>query len=158
MSVEQLKSFLRRYPAKVGGNKAELVKRATEYYEARGSPDEHEEERAQIDRVEKSEIEKLEEKRKVFTIKGNWKAISITSFKRNLIPSGFDSDVISSFLTTEIFHYDNEEIESGTFKPSRKGKDMYMSRKIQHCEFLLHQNMIIFRANVQASMSASVFR
>ena len=160
MSVEQLKAYLRRYQARVGGNKADLVKRATDYYNAHGSPDVQEEERAAIDRVNKSEIEKLEEKRAVFKRKGNWLAISQTNFQRTLIPSGFDGDVISSFLTTESFHYDDEEIESGTFKPSRKGKDMYLCKKVQHCEYLQLQRekMIVFRANVQASMSASVFR
>ena len=158
MTVEQLKNYLRRYPAPVSGLKPALVKRATSYFNARGSPDAEEKERANIESVNASELEKLEEKRRVFKTVGNWKSISLANFKRNLIPTGFDSDVISSFLTTETFHFDEEEIASGTFKPSRKGKDMYLCKKIQHCEYLKHGTKIIFRANIQASMSASVFR
>ena len=158
MTVEQLKNYLRRYPAPVSGSKSTLVSRASAFFNARGSPDVEEKERAEAESVSLSELEKLEEKRKVFKLVGDWKSISLANFKRNLIPSGFDNDVISSYLTTETFHFDEEEISSGTFKPSRKGKDMYLCRKIQHCEYLIHEQKIIFRANVQASMSASVFR
>ena len=155
MKVEDLKKYLRQCGAKVSGNKPELLERAKAYF-ARAQNEESEEQQQLVNNSGNDDLLNLEDKREVFKMKGNWQAV--TTFDKNIIPYAFDSDVISSFLTKDIYLFQDEEIQSGTEKPSRKGKDLYRDKKIQHCEFMKHNNWLVFRANMQASMKASVFR
>ena len=154
MKVDELKDYLRKNKAKVSGNKSELLERAKAYFER--SQNENSDEQQQVENSADLDLLDLEDKRQVFKIKANWK--SVTHFDREIIPYGFDNDVISAFLTRETYIFQDEPIQSGTAKPSRKGKDLYRDKKIQHAEYMKHNGWLVFRANMQASMKASVFR
>ena len=154
MKVEELKEFLRKCCAKLGGKKAELYQRAIDYFNARGNPtstipDTSVNVAAEI-------LEELDNDRNAFNQIGDWRPI--TDMSRSGIPNGFDIDTISNFLTTAVFNFEDEEIPSGTEKPSKKGQAMYSNGKIQHCEYLEKEDLIVFRANVEASLSTNTFR
>ena len=69
-----------------------------------------------------------------------------------------DDDIIASFLTTFPMDFGDETLEVGTQKPTRKGKALYLSDKIQHCQFTSDSEIILFRATMSASMSVGTFR
>jgi len=148
MKVKELKEFLKKYDASLTGNKDSLIRRAGNYYNLHGHKEKVEN---SCDELLKS----LTEKRKVFDRNVEWKDISL--LKKSDLPV-LDDDVISKFLTICDINFGDEEIDCGTEKPAKKGKIMYYSEKIQLCEFALENDLVLFRANMSASMSTSTFR
>ena len=49
-------------------------------------------------------------------------------------------------------------IDSSTDKPAKKGRQLYVSRKIQMVETCLKNDLILFRSNIEASMTSNLYR
>ena len=141
---EELVEFLRKYPAKTTGNKAELIQRAIDYFETKGPPKE------KTDSEPENILQNLEKKRKIFS-NGKLKWSDISDLPKGLLPK-IEDELIASFFTNCEFQFGDNIIESGTKKPSTKGKDLYLSPKIQLCEFAKGKNTVLFRCTIGASM------
>ena len=148
MKKEELVAFLKKYPAKTSGNKPILIQRAKDYFATKGPPIEKEE----CDTVNSDPeiLQNLEKKRKIFT-NDKLKWLDIASFPKGTIPK-IEDEVIATFFTNCEFQFGEEIIESGTKKPTTKGRDMYLSPKIQLCEFAKSKNTVLFRCTIGASM------
>ena len=158
MKVDELKDILKKYGAKVSGRKQDLVKRANEYFETIG----HWEKSVQKNEEAKSRsddfLQELTEKRRIFK-KSDLTWSDIESFPSASIPD-MEYETISSFLTNCYVTLDGESVPCGTDKPTVKGEHMYKSEKVQLCEFALvpDENLILFRANMSASMKTTEIR
>ena len=78
---------------------------------------------------------KQQGKRKIYFFKKSyfeWKDVNAIEPK---VCQVFDDEIISAFMTTFPLDFGEEQVEIGTKKPTRKGKALYLSDKIQHCEF-----------------------
>ena len=96
------------------------------------------------------------EVRKIFSDKRlSWKDIS--ELPASSITKEMEDETIASFLTNYDFSFGEELIDCGTQKPAKKGKQLYLSEKIQLCEFSKDQSQLLFRCTMSASMK-STFR
>ena len=158
MKIEQLKAILKNYGTKVSGCKAELVERANDFYKAVGHWEKKREEKEESDKKSSDFLSVLTEKRKIFR-KSDLTWSSIDSFSSASIPD-IEYQSISTFLTECHFDLGDESVSCGTEKPVTKGERMYKSEKIQLCEFtdVSEENIMLFRANMSASMKTSEIR
>ena len=148
MKKDELVAFLKKYPAKTSGNKPELIQRAKDYFATKGPPKEEEE--CEAASSDPEILQNLQKKRKIFS-SGKLTWLDISSFPKGTIPK-IEDEVIATFFTNCEFQFGEEIIESGTVKPTSKGKEMYLSPKIQFCEFAKDKNTVLFRCNIGASM------
>ena len=158
MSIEQLKPILRKYGTKVSGCKADLVNRARDFYKAVGHWEKKSNEKEESERKSNDFLNVLSEKRKIF-LKSDLTWSSIDSFSSASIPD-IEYQTISTFLSECYFDMEDETVSCGTDKPVIKGELMYKSEKIQLCEFtdIPGENIVLFRANMSASMKTSEIR
>ena len=149
MRKDELVDFLKGYPyAKISGLKPELLLRAKHYYETKGPPENKEENGIALN--------KLVEQRKIFSDKSlTWKDIS--ELPAGSIQKELEDEAIGSFLTNYDFLFGEELIDCSTQKPGKKGKHLYLSEKIQMCEFSKTDSHLLFRCTMSASMK-STFR
>ena len=143
-TVKQLREFLRERGKPVGGNKDVLVKRVQLFWnDSVVASLNH----GAVDPVETD----LEVQRKVFDNHATY--VDVTKEKVK-VPSGYDLEKIFKFLTVLMVSADpsgSEKIDCGTEKPTKKGREMYLSPKITLCEYGFDGNLHLFRANMMAS-------
>ena len=148
MKKEELVAFLKKYPAKTSGNKPELIQRAKDYFATKGPPKEKEE--CEAEKSDPEILQNLQKKRKIFD-NGKLTWLDISVFPKGLIPK-IDDEVIASYFTNCDFQFGTEVVESGTKKPTTKGRDLYLSPKVQLCEFAKGKKTVLFRCTIGASM------
>ena len=140
---EELVAFLKKYSAKTSGNKPELIKRARDYFATKGPPPDNNNSEPEI-------LQTLQQKRKIFSSdKLTWSDIS--ALPHGSLPK-IEDESIASFFTNCDYQFGEEVIQSGTKKPTTKGRSMYLSPKIQLCEFAKGNKTILFRCTIGASM------
>ena len=107
--------------------------------------------------IDESVLASLLEKRKIFELQTlQWNPHE--TVKWSDIPEGFDILVISKFLTSTVLDFGDEMIETAIDKPAKKGRRLYNDKKIQYVESSTHEDLILFRANLEASMKSNLFR
>ena len=73
------------------------------------------------------------------------------------VPEGFDMDIITSYLAVNPMIYvldgANSIVDSGTVKPVKKGRMLYISQHVFSCFYakLEKDNILIFKAEIKAS-------
>ena len=90
------------------------------------------------------------EKRKVFDFCDDWE--DIFEFGKEIIPKEFNSDVINNFLRSNFISIKEQMIYSEIDKPAVKGQEMYYSDMIQRCQTTSNEDLVLFRAEIGASM------
>ena len=103
-------------------------------------------------------LEEILEKRKIFE-DDTMQWSSFQSLKSSDIPKAFTMSVITNFLTKLHIQLDEDEvIDTEIDRHADKGRQMYFSRRIQMVETCSKDNFILFRANIEASMTSNLFR
>ena len=151
LSIAELKKKLEAFPKakKSFKDKDELAQRLSDLYHRREVLDEL---RLSNDiSVQTGDLFKnLEQKREIFKIPAkDW--IDIENFEKEDIPTGFNKEVIKTFLTTTDVTINNEEITTDTKRPNEKGKNMYKSSQIKRAWFKKMDNMLLIGSNCAAS-------
>ena len=158
MKVADLKAILKSYGAKVSGSKADLVSRAVNYFTTKGHWDKNHRQSVQKEESSNDILQELTKKRKIFANSElNW--CSIDSFPRSSLPE-MEYQTIVTFMQDCYIDIGGESVPCGTEKPVSKGEHMYKSEKIQLCEYAIanDENVILFRANMSASMKTTEIR
>jgi hypothetical protein len=83
--------------------------------------------------------------------------VARSGIKQCCVPEEFDLTIINQYLTSMIFEEGDEFVPSGTEKPAKRGRLLYLSDKIQLCQSAEIADKILFRANVEASMRAKLW-
>jgi hypothetical protein len=143
MTKAELVSFLREKEKRCSGSKQDLLDLARIYVKSNTKT---------TVLISKKDEKKFEEERDIFFNPS--KDYSDVANMPKLIPSGFNIDVIHSFLTEVLYQLDGEDeaTPSGTAKPAIKGRHMYASSKAQFCEYHYDGSNLLFRATIEASM------
>ena len=145
MKKSEIVAFLKSRKKRCTGNRPELLQYAKSVIE-------------EVDMsLDETILDSLVEKRSVFELQ-TLKWASYESLKSSEIPEKFDITTVTNFLTNILMDFGDEEIDTGTEKPAQKGRKMYTSKKIQFVEFCIHENLLMFRANIEASMKGNLFR
>ena len=147
-SVPELREFLKHHRKKTSNmNKAPLLHLASVTWSNYSKSEFSAEDILKIRAVEKDLIEK----RKVFD-KGDLDWKDIFEFGKDIIPKEFSSDVINSFLRSNFVTIQDEMVYSEIDKPAVKGQEMYYSDMIQRCQTAFNEDLVMFRAEIGASM------
>ncbi len=139
-------TFLRDRGKGVSGLKADLLKRAKLF---QNDP-------VITSRAEPCDVSSdLIQKRSIFSDDSvTWQDVG--TLDHNRIPSNFNLDAVSQYLTEIFLEVEDDIVSSGTSKPAVKGRQMYASGKVILCETAEFQNKLLFRAMVDASMKKLV--
>ena len=105
--------------------------------------------------IDDSVLAPMIENRKIFDTQG-LKWVSYEVLKSTDIPKEFNIFSISDFLTNVSISFGDEEIQTGIYEKAKKGRSMYTSRRIQQVEICFHDNKLLFRGHIEASMKNSV--
>lgn len=100
--------------------------------------------------------QELFEKRKIFEKVEKLQTKDVYSFDLH-IPKSFNSAQVNKFLTHQLVEIEGEFVDVGIGKPAQKGQDMYESNVTILVEYCLIDSMVIFCANVEASMISEVY-
>jgi hypothetical protein len=60
--------------------------------------------------------------------------VARSGIKQCCVPEEFDLTIINQYLTSMIFEEGDEFVPSGTEKPAKRGRLLYLSDKIQLCQ------------------------
>ena len=74
-----------------------------------------------------------------------------SEYTKNTVPNDFNHEKINSFMAVTV-SIDDSEIDIRTEKPSIKGRKLYASSKVQFWDWGQKNDLILFRANIEASM------
>ena len=142
MKVNDLKTFLRQRGKRCTGNKAELV-RLAKLFKSDLLVSSHGVSTSMSvqDLFENCDLE--------------WQDVS--SLQQKDVPESFNIEEVNKYLTSGTYEYKGETIESGTGKPSVKGRHLYASGKVQLAEFTISGSSLLLRCTTEASMK-STFR
>lgn len=149
-SVKELKQYLRSVGARLSGDKAALIERALLYsshnggllYQAPSSLQD-----GSISNKD-SHDSTTSNSNSELNWNGNWPDFAF--------PEAFNLDQVFRYLTCSPFVLNSSEhagiVESGTEKPTIKGRQMYQSKRIQYVEMASTTQVTYFRGNVSASL------
>jgi hypothetical protein len=150
-TVKQLKEFLKEKNQRSSGNKADLITLAELYWDDTNTC-------LGVSSTFLTASEATLNKERAIFDDPNliWSSVTVT---RPQLPNNFDVTIISSFLTSTVFTFDQEEvISSGTEKPVKKGRQLYRANKIQVCEASKGPDVTLFRCTMEASLKMHTFR
>ena len=93
----------------------------------------------------------MKERREIFDqTELEWE--NITEFNSRIVPKDFNIVVICDFLTKILVKMEDELVESGSDRPSVKGRNMYHSVMVNKAEVSVTEELLFFRAEIGASM------
>ena len=149
MNKNELLSNLRTYGAKGINalNKPELIERLKKLVNR--EIDFPSESKVNVD----SKFQAILQKRTIFDKAG---LVWSPECDSHSIPTGFSIMKIHNFLTEDSVLIGDEELDAGTEKPAIKGRQLYLSAKIQFWEYCKDNDLHLFRANISASMKQEV--
>ena len=149
MNKNQLVFNLRSYGAKITGNKPELADRLKDYVKREIDFPSNDD----LDIDFETESVTLEHRRKIFDRRD---LVWSNEMSTKIVPDGFDLQKITNFLTNRFFQSGDKTTNLGTTKPAVKGRQSYLSGRVQHWEHSKtndnDNNYVLFRANITASM------
>ena len=94
----------------------------------------------------------LEERRKIFEQpEDTW--FDVDRLLPNDIPEAFDMDILTKFLSLSDVLINGEKYSLELCKPTKMGRNMYMSKNIKRAWFCPTEDYLFFRCNMAASMS-----
>ena len=146
-SLTNLKDFLKHHKKKSSGmNKSPLLNLAlvtwSNYSKSEFSAED-------IQKFRAVELD-LIEKRRTFDSDLTWE--DIFEFGKEIIPQKFNSEIINSFLRSNFVSIQEKIVYSEIDKPAVKGQEMYYSDMIQRCQTACNEDLVMFRAEIGASM------
>ena len=95
----------------------------------------------------------FEEKQKIFEQpETSW--IDVDDFDPEYMPDGYDMDVLTKFLSLSHVTINGERYTYKIRKPTKSGRNMYMSKSIKRAWYCETDDYLLFRCNSAARMRA----
>ena len=99
------------------------------------------------------QFEEFEEKQKIFEQpEDSW--IDVDQFEVTDMPDGYDMDVLTNFLSLSHVTINGERYTYKIRKPTKSGRNMYMSKSIKRAWYCKTDDYLLFRCNSAARMTA----
>ena len=99
------------------------------------------------------QFEEFEEKQKIFEQpEDSW--IDVDQFEVTDMPDGYDMDVLTNFLSLSHVMINGERYTYKIRKPTKSGRNMYMSKSIKRAWYCKTDDYLLFRCNSAARMTA----
>ena len=99
------------------------------------------------------QFEEFEEKQKIFEQpEDSW--IDVDQFEVTDMPDGYDMDVLTNFLSLSHVIINGERYTYKIRKPTKSGRNMYMSKSIKRAWYCKTDDYLLFRCNSAARMTA----
>ena len=96
----------------------------------------------------------LEERRKIFSEQAENTWFDVDRLVPGDIPAGFDMDILTLFLSLSDVLINGKKYSFEVNKPTKMGRNMYVSKNIKRAWFCQTTDCLLFRCNMAASMSA----
>ena len=99
------------------------------------------------------QFEEFELKQKIFEQpEDSW--IDVDQFEVTDMPDGYDMDVLTNFLSLSHVTINGERYTYKIRKPTKSGRNMYMSKSIKRAWYCKTDDYLLFRCNSAARMTA----
>ena len=80
--------------------------------------------------------------------------IDVDQFEVTDMPDGYDMDVLTNFLSLSHVIINGERYTYKIRKPTKSGRNMYMSKSIKRAWYCKTDDYLLFRCNSAARMTA----